>query len=264
MATATTTPGDRAAHLRRRELTRRQLRQSHIETVLIIDPELEGECDLVDRGRNIGLDITAHTDVLRALLDIGARAPQAVVLSTLVPVGDAVRLTTLLRAEFALPILLALGPADGQLAAPVIAAGGRPVLSRPLVADELLAALRACSPGRRTRPDPVEVGALLLDPESHTGLLNGQHLDLTARQFSVLLHLAARVDEVVPQDELLREVWPGQDVTAGTLATAVGRVRRRLAEAGVADAILTLRGFGYRLDPAVMGPAGGRRPTAAR
>ncbi|MDD9207022.1 winged helix-turn-helix domain-containing protein [Georgenia sp. 10Sc9-8] len=219
---------------------------------MLVDPAVLDDGELVQQLTAWGVVARVYTDPLRALLDMGAHAPEVVVLSTQVPVGDATRLTTLVVTELALPVLLAVGPGETEAAGPTVAAGARPMLGRPYGAEELFLALREVAPSHRPHREPLRVGSLVLDSAQFSGHVNGYHLELTAQQFSVLVRLAEHADVVVPTEELLHAVWAGREVTPGTLSTAVKRVRHRLAEAGVADAIHTVRGLGYRLDTSAL------------
>ena len=64
-----------------------------------------------------------------------------------------------------------------------------------------------------------------------------------------LLCLAERHGEIVEREALLEALWDDVDfVDDNTLTVNVARLRRRLAELGLGDAIETKRGLGYRLE----------------
>ncbi|HEX6032164.1 MAG TPA: winged helix-turn-helix domain-containing protein [Tepidiformaceae bacterium] len=71
-------------------------------------------------------------------------------------------------------------------------------------------------------------------------------IDLEPRVFDLVAYLAARVDRVVPKDELLDAVWPDLDVGDGSLQRAVSVARAALRDAGVGDPIRTFARRGYR------------------
>ena len=249
MGVLTAGPGNRATTLRHLDSARDWRRHGRALAVVFLDPDLPTDDELPRQLRAMGIDATVHSDAFRALLAVGADRPDVLVLSSRTPIRDAVRTVTILRAEFALPILLSVGPQEAEPAGPVIFAGARPLLERPYRLESVLAALRELHV-QRPDPEPVRIGALLLDPISHAGRFDGRHVDLSPKEFSVLLTLVESAEEVVTQDVLLSRVWPGRTRSAATLATAVARVRHRLADAGARDVIHTARGVGYRLDVA--------------
>ena len=249
MSTALT--GDRASTVRQHDLAREWNRRARTLSALFLDPDLDPQCPLVAQLRAAGINATVHADAFELILKVGTHRPDALVLSARTPVGDAVRTVTILRAECGLPVLLAMAERETEAAAPVIAAGARPLVERPYRFDALVSALGEFSPSRAAA-GPVRVGGLVLDPDGLDARYNGSRLDLAPKEFSLLWVLGERADKVVPQTVLLAELWPGRAVTTATLSTVVARVRHHLTHAGIADAIHTSRGVGYRLDTAAV------------
>ncbi|MGC5627202.1 winged helix-turn-helix domain-containing protein [Georgenia sp. Z1344] len=215
-------------------------------SIVLVDPDLDTSSPILSELAAGGLEVTLHGDVLHALVHIAEHRPDAVVLSVTTPIGDAVRLVTLLRSEFAMPVLVALRTEAVDDAAPIIAAGGRPVVDLPYRLDTLLDAVREL-PARKSDLSVLHVGALTLEPTSMELVLGGQRVHVAPREFSLLLALAERADEVVATEELRRAGWPGLSVSDATLMTTVARLRQRLAEAGAGHPIQTIRGVGYRM-----------------
>jgi DNA-binding response OmpR family regulator len=97
------------------------------------------------------------------------------------------------------------------------------------------------------------VGGLLVDPGRREARLDGRSLDLSRKEFDLLLALARREGRVASRRELLAEVWDeplgGPDKT---LDVHLSWLRRKLGESGSAPRYLrTVRGVGVRLiDPA--------------
>jgi DNA-binding response OmpR family regulator len=100
------------------------------------------------------------------------------------------------------------------------------------------------------RQSLVTVGPLWIDLTKRLVQYAGQHIQLTPREFSLLICLARNTDRVVTFDQLLNEVW-GYDANNGTPAQVrlyIARLRRKLMEeAHTPDFICTERGIGYRL-----------------
>jgi len=101
------------------------------------------------------------------------------------------------------------------------------------------------SPGV-TGHEPLELGPLQIDRQSRRALVGGRSLELTTREFSLLLHLADRADKVVSRSELLSEVWTVQlDRESNVVEVHVSRLRDKLGD--LDWMIETVRGRGYRL-----------------
>jgi len=103
-------------------------------------------------------------------------------------------------------------------------------------------------------------GDLLLD-RSRNRISRGEaEAELTPKEFRLLWALAERAGAIVSREELLEALWDDVDfVDDNTLTVNVARVRRRLEDLGLPDAVQTKRGQGYLLSPTA--PSGqGTRP----
>jgi len=216
----------------------------------MLDPDVRPDAPVLGELRALGIDVDVHADPLQGLVRIGARAPDAVVISAALPAADAGRLVEAIRSELSVPVLLAFRSDEIASIGPVVAAGALPVVERPYALAELLAALRAHWP-RRSGPRPsVVVGALELDVDGYDAHLGTVGIDLTTVEFDLLAALAASPDHVVLRERLAHRFWPTSPDPDGALVAAVTRVRRKLAAAGAPGAIHTVRGLGYRLETA--------------
>lgn len=94
----------------------------------------------------------------------------------------------------------------------------------------------------------VRVGDLSIDPETYQVRLRAQPLDLTYKEFQLLLYLAQRPGRVFSRQQLLQEVW-GYDFFGGTRTVDV-HVRRLRAKLGAEHEgmIGTIRNVGYKLE----------------
>jgi DNA-binding response OmpR family regulator len=97
----------------------------------------------------------------------------------------------------------------------------------------------------------ISVGRLRIDSGQHRAWLDGQLIDLSAREFTLLEYLVRRADTMVSPQELIR-VTHGletDDVEAGSLLRPMIRsLRRKLGYAvGEMGCIENVRGVGYRL-----------------
>ena len=116
---------------------------------------------------------------------------------------------------------------------------------------ELETRLRLLMEGaRHSRTSRARIGDLSIDEETYIVRLRGRPLDLTFREFELLKYLAANPGRVFTRSQLLQEVW-GYDYFGGTRTVDV-HIRRLRAKLGTEHEQLigTVRGVGYKLDPA--------------
>jgi DNA-binding response OmpR family regulator len=124
-------------------------------------------------------------------------------------------------------------------------AGADDYVVKPFEIDELLARIQAVL--RRTHGfGRMQLGALEIDRLQRRVSLGGRTLDLTAREYTLLLFLAHQADRVVARSELLSQVWSTQfDPGSNLVDVHISRLRDKLGEH--AWMIDTVRGKGYRL-----------------
>ncbi len=106
--------------------------------------------------------------------------------------------------------------------------------------------------GWLTRLAAVELGLPedeLLDVRNRQLLLNGQRVDLTPKEFEVMHYLKEQGGDAAPRVEILGAVWGYEENLGSNVVDAVVHsLRKKLGDR--ADMIETVRGVGYRLNPA--------------
>jgi two-component system OmpR family response regulator len=172
-----------------------------------------------------------------------------VVLDVMLPDGSGIDLCSQWRkAQVDVPILLLTAKGEVKSRVLGLEAGADDYLGKPFAISELRARVNAL--GRRgplRRDRSIAIGALEVDVESRTVLLDGAVLPLTARELAIVNLLAARPGRIVSREELFESVWgEASDSARASLDVLVARIRRKL---GPHAAMLhTVRGVGYRLE----------------
>ncbi|WP_062439418.1 response regulator transcription factor [Herbidospora daliensis] len=220
-------------------------------SLLLIEDDVTIRTALVralrDRGHAVASAASA-LDGLRMALD---DRPDLVVLDLGLPDLDGAELLRMLRAVSAVPVIVATARDGDAESVRVLDAGADDYLVKPFTAAQLDARVRAVL--RRTGSpagDPtVTVGGLRVDPRGREALLDGRRLDLTPREFDLLLYLASRAGQVVTKRELLIEVWQlPYGGTDKTVDVHLSWLRRKLGETAQEPRYLhTLRGVGVKL-----------------
>jgi DNA-binding response OmpR family regulator len=128
--------------------------------------------------------------------------------------------------------------------------GADDFLVKPFSQRELVARIRALSQRSQfDRRPPLRVGEIVLDASARTVRVGDVPVEVTAKEFSILEYLMLNRGRVVTKTQILEHVWHYDfDGGRNLIEVYVGRLRRKLLDARVADPIVTVRGAGYRFD----------------
>lgn len=132
-------------------------------------------------------------------------------------------------------------------------AGADDYLVKPFALEELLARVQAlCRRAYGKKTDVLSVGPLTVDTRARRASCEGQGLDLTAREFSLLEYLARRKGEAVARTEIEAHIYDeNSDPMSNVVDSAICILRKKIGAFSHRPLIHTRRGFGYVLDDAV-------------
>jgi two-component system KDP operon response regulator KdpE len=185
-----------------------------------------------------------------------ARRPDLVLLDLGLPDLDGVDLIRRIRSAATTPIIVLSARGDERDKIAGLEAGADDYLSKPFSVGELEARIHAVMRrfgGADSAPDGrISLGPITLDPARHVVTVDGTPVHLSPREYELLKVLLTNQGRLVTRERLLRAVWGPQYADAREyLHVYVGRLRRKLSEAGVGPAIdeliATETGIGYRV-----------------
>ena len=192
--------------------------------------------DVAHNGRD-GLHFGSEYDYDAAVIDLG------------LPMLDGVALIKSLRARQRKVPVLVLTARDGwQEKVEGLNAGADDYVTKPFHMEEVLARLQALLRRAAGHASPlIEAAGLVLDTVRQELRIGETAIDLTAFEFKVLEYLMLHQDAVVSKTELTEHIYEQDfDRDSNTIEVFVGRLRRKLKDAGAPEVIETLRGRGYR------------------
>ena len=193
--------------------------------------------DVVHNGLEADHALTSR-DVSVIVLDIG------------LPGIDGFEVVRRLRSRSdTIPVLLLTARDDVQDRVRGLELGADDYLVKPFAAPELVARLKALVRRSNPRPPEMQIGGLQLDAFSRRATIDGQTIELSAREWAVLEYLMQQASRVVSKQQIIDAILPwGEEVTLNAVEVYVSRIRTKIASAGIA--IKTIRGFGYMLEQA--------------
>jgi DNA-binding response OmpR family regulator len=174
----------------------------------------------------------------------------AVVLDVMLPGMNGFELAKKLRQQrIATPVLMLTAKDSVPDVVRGLDSGADDYLTKPFTFNELLARLRALQRRSTSRPqNRLQVGDLILDPESREVSRAGSPVTLTRTEYSLLERLMYRAGKVVPRNALIESVWGfDREIEENTLDAFVRLLRHKVDREGLPKLILTVRGVGYMI-----------------
>jgi DNA-binding response OmpR family regulator len=187
-----------------------------------------------------------------ALAALNERPADLVVLDLMLPQVSGLEICRAARANektAGVPIIMLTARAEEAERIAGLEVGADDYIAKPFSPDELVARVRALL--RRTQrqaPEAGEVryGPIAVDADRHTVSIDGKTVVLTAKEFLLLQYLLKHKGRVLSRDVLLTDVW-GYRYTGGTRTVDVHVRRLREKLPTLADALVTVKQFGYKL-----------------
>ncbi len=224
-------------------------------TVLVVDDEPSLGKALVINLRARGYDVDLVMDG-RSALDRAARGhPDVVVLDLGLPDLDGIEVIAGIRGWSAVPIIVLSARSTSDEKVDALDAGADDYLTKPFAMSELLARVRAAVrraavPAAAEANPVVQTAAFTIDLARRTVTRDGVQVRLTPTEWSLLETLTRNAGRLVPQRQLLHEVWgPGYEKETHYLRVYLAQLRRKLEpDPSHPVHLITEPGMGYRLE----------------
>ena len=203
-----------------------------------------------------GYDVDEAASGEEALDRFSAQAPDVALIDLMLPGMDGFECCRAVRRQSAVPIIIVTARTDTHDIVAGLEAGADDYVTKPFVAKELGARIRALL--RRARPaddEPDRARPSATSSSSPTqGTLrrkDGTEVHCTRTEFRLLCELAANPNKVLSREQLLDRVWGYDYFGDGRLVDVhVRRLRTKVEpDPALPRHILTVRGMGYKLVP---------------
>ncbi|MBI1379335.1 MAG: response regulator [Frankiales bacterium] len=224
--------------------------------VLVVDDEAALARALSINLRARGLEVATAADGRSALDLVATFRPDVVVLDLGLPDIDGLEVLEGIRGWSPVPVLVLSARTTGDEKVEALDRGADDYVTKPFDMSELLARVRAAVrrgalSGSDTTTNSVDVGAFTVDLAAGRVTRDGQPVRLTPTEYHLLEVLVRHLGRLVPQQQLLTEVWgPGYEKETHYLRVYVAQLRRKLeVDPSHPRHIITEPGLGYRLEP---------------
>lgn len=200
-----------------------------------------------------GYSVTEAESGEQGLVELGASHPDVVLLDLMLPGVDGFSVCRSIRRKSDVPVIIVSARTDSHDVVAGLEAGADDYVSKPLIAKELSARIRALL--RRSEftsdvhRDGITVGDLEIQIEKGLVIQGGQPISLTRTEFRLLAELALAEGDVCSREQLLDRVWGyGYFGDSRIVDVHIRRLRMKVERNPAAPVhIVTARGLGYRL-----------------
>lgn len=224
--------------------------------VLVVDDDVALARALAINLRARGYDVAVAATGREALDTLARVHPDVVVLDLGLPDLDGLEVLRGIRGWNQVPVVVLSARTTSDEKVDALDAGADDYVTKPFEMNELLARIRAAvrRAGASAGTDAaavVETSSFTIDLSAGVVTRDGQQVRLTPTEYHLLEVLARNVGRLVPQQQLLRDVWgPGYEKESHYLRVYVAQLRRKLeADPSAPQHLITEAGLGYRLDP---------------
>jgi two-component system OmpR family response regulator len=211
--------------------------------------------DVLERGLTAaGYQVAATDNGEDAVVAADDEAVELVLLDIALGGMDGHEVLARIRARRpGLPVLMLTARDDLAHKVRALDAGADDYLTKPFAFEELLARIRALT--RRAdhpRGVMIEAGTVRLDLLARRAWRGDRALELSSLEFRLLEYFVRHPNQVLSRSVLLSAVWGYEyDPSSNIVDVYVAYLRRKLSEQGQPSPIVTMRGAGYRFDPAL-------------
>ncbi len=214
-----------------------------IKILLLEDDLLFGET-LTDLLEDEGYEVVLSPNGQNALDTIYESRFDAYLLDINVPLIDGISLLKELRdADDNTPAIFLTSHKDKEMLERGFLSGGDDYLTKPFDNDELLLRLKALL--KRSVKDEVKCVNLLCHDTTHKRILyDKKELDLSKKEYELLLLLMQHADSAVPKEMILDELWShSEGGSDGAIRVYINRIKHLLPDITIQN----VRGIGYKL-----------------
>ena len=196
-----------------------------------------------------GFEVMRVTDYGNAPERLLSQMPHLVLLDVMLPGINGCALCAKLRKSSGVPVIFISSAGEKSSVLTAISLGGDDFIVKPFDFDVLLAKINALL--RRTydfaAPEELTVcGGGRLRAQEGVFEVKGREGLLTRNELRLLQTLLARRGKIVSRQTLMQKLWETDSfVDENTLSVNINRLRKKLAQAGAEDFILTKIGMGY-------------------
>lgn len=228
--------------------------------ILVVDDEISIVTLLEFNINKAGFEVLTATDGQMGYELAISEKPDLIVLDLMLPKMDGIEVTKKLRQDkYDFPILM-LTAKDEELDKIIgLELGADDYLTKPFSPREVVARIKAIlrrvgkadgAKEEEANENILEIGDLKIHRDSYEVFMHGEQLELTPKEFELLLYLANHRGKVFSRDQLLDAVWNYDYIGETRIVDVhISHLRDKIElDTKQPRYIKTIRGFGYKME----------------
>lgn len=224
--------------------------------VLVVDDEKEIALLIRDYLIREGFEVFLAYDGLQGLKYHRRYNPTLVVLDIMLPQLDGMELCRRIRNESTVPIIMLSAKKEDIDKILSLGLGADDYVTKPFSPGELVARIKAQLRRYTMLSSPLENNTnleyqnLQINSKSYEVYMSGQKVDLSAREFAILYHLALHPQQVFTREQIFNQVWGYHEAgDINTVTVHVSKIREKIEQdPSHPRFIKTVWGVGYKFD----------------
>lgn len=220
-----------------------------MKRIAVVEDEVytrEELCTMLEKAGYSALEVIAFEDAAEQL---AALTPDLVILDLNLPEISGFQICRDLKQKTSIPVLVLTSRDQMSDELQALRLGADEYLTKPCRKERLLARITNVLKRYEGRSNLLEGQGFLLDRGTYTLYINNNSVVLPRNQGKLLEALLAGGDNLVTSNQLCRALWDTTEfIDENALQVNLTRLKRTMANLGMKQKVVAVRGLGYRLE----------------
>lgn len=226
-------------------------KETKMRKILIAEDNVEISDMMKSYLVKAGHEVYQAFDGLQALAMAKEIKPDIALLDIMMPGADGYRVCETLRKTMNMPIIVVSAKVAEEDKARMFDLGADDYITKPFSFKEMV--MRVAAQLRRyyefntaNLQEDRHYGNLMISSSRYEVKVDGEPLNLTAKEFKILDYLTLHENQIMPKQKIIDDVWGIDEyIDENTVAVTIARLRDKLAKVGVSN-VVTVWGLGYK------------------
>ena len=217
-----------------------------MKNIIIVEDDKILYRELEKLFKNQGYEVSTVTSFKNAHKEIEKINPDLVILDINLPDTNGFIICKYLKENTSIPVLMLTGRDTLEDEIESLNLGADEYLTKPCNPARLIARARKLMKIYEQLKDVIMVGDVALDISSYKLAYKDDYVVFPMTEGEILKKLMEECPKPVSKDELLEEIWSSKYIDENILQVNLTRIRKKLKDIGLKDAIVNVRSVGYK------------------